>query len=77
MNREEPQPDDDNPGVNEYHTYTCAFCGEENEVWVDVSGGSHQEFTEDCEICCRPNRLTINVDRDGAVFVDVDQEYEA
>ena len=27
----------------------CAFCGEENEILVDVSGGRRPRFTEDCD----------------------------
>jgi hypothetical protein len=72
-----------NAGTNEYHPYHCAFCGEENEVWVDASGnafgsgGARSQLTEDCAVCCRPNLITITVDRDGAVFLDVEQEYDA
>ena len=69
--------DSDNAGTNEYHPYQCAFCGEENEVWVDAAGGARSQLTEDCAVCCRPNLITITVDRDGAVFLNVEQEYEA
>ena len=58
-------------------TYGCAFCGEENDVLVDASGGRHQTFTEDCEVCCRPNLITLIVDEDGDVEIRVTQEYEA
>jgi hypothetical protein len=44
----------DNAGTNEYHPYQCAFCGEENEVWVDASGGPRSQLTEDCTVCCVP-----------------------
>jgi Cysteine-rich CPXCG len=68
-------------GLNDYHSYSCQFCGEENEVFIDGSmagsGGQRYQFTEDCAICCRPNFLTVFVDRDGEVFVDVDREYDA
>jgi hypothetical protein len=57
--------------------YTCAFCGEENEVLVDPSGGRRQSFTEDCTVCCRPNVLTLTIDADGEVDLQVTQEYEA
>ncbi len=58
-------------------TYECAFCGEENEILVDVSGGRRQSFTEDCTVCCRPNLITLVVDEDGDVELQVTQEYEA
>jgi hypothetical protein len=69
--------DSENAGTNEYHPYQCAFCGEENEVWVDAGGGPRSQLTEDCAVCCRPNLITITVDRDGAVFLNTEQEYEA
>ena len=48
-------------------TYDCAFCGEENETFVDASGGARQTYTEDCAVCCRPNLITVTVDEDGKV----------
>ena len=58
-------------------SYSCAFCGEENDVFVDPSGGRRQTFTEDCTVCCRPNLITATIDDDGDVELDVTQEYEA
>jgi hypothetical protein len=58
-------------------TYDCAFCGEENEVFADPSGGGHQTFTEDCAVCCRPNLITLELEDDGNVLIRVVQEYEA
>ena len=58
-------------------TYDCAFCGEENEVLVDPSGGDRQTFTEDCTVCCRPNLITLAVDDDGEMTIEAVQEYEA
>ena len=58
-------------------TYGCAFCGEENELFLDASGGRRQTFTEDCTVCCRPNLITLTFDEDGAAEIEVGQEYEA
>jgi cysteine-rich CPXCG protein len=58
-------------------TYGCAFCGEENELFLDASGGRRQTFTEDCTVCCRPNLITLTYDDDGDPVLDVSQEYEA
>ena len=57
-------------------TYSCAFCGEDNEVLADPSGARRQTFTEDCTVCCRPNLITLAFDGDD-VRLDVVQEYEA
>jgi hypothetical protein len=45
-------------------TFICAYCFSENEITVDASGGLLQKYTEDCQVCCRPNRLTIIVEPD-------------
>jgi hypothetical protein len=57
--------------------YACAFCGEENETLVDPGGGRHQAYTEDCTVCCRPNRLRITLDARGRARIEATQEYEA
>ena len=57
--------------------YGCAFCGEDNEVFVDRGGGRRQIFTEDCTVCCRPNLITLTLDEDGGADIEVTQEYEA
>jgi hypothetical protein len=74
--------DDENQdgGLNEYHSYLCAFCGEENEVWIDGSlaeFGGQTRLTEDCAICCRPNLIIITISRNGDIFLDVEAEYDA
>jgi len=58
-------------------TYACAFCGEENETVVDPTAGGQQTYTEDCAVCCRPNLITLTLDQDGDVLLQVTQEYEA
>jgi hypothetical protein len=50
--------------------FTCAFCGEDNSIFVDPTGGSQQTYVEDCQVCCRPNLLTI-------VWDDVTESYLA
>lgn len=55
-------------------SYRCAYCGEGVEIDVDPSAESHQEYVEDCWVCCRPNVLTVVFDRDGKVMVAARQE---
>ena len=57
-------------------TYSCAFCGEENDVLADPSGGRRQTFTEDCTVCCRPNLITL-IFEGNDVRLEAVQEYEA
>jgi hypothetical protein len=37
----------------------CPFCGEDEELQVDASGGSHQTYTEDCPVCCHPRLVHV------------------
>ncbi|WP_036483417.1 CPXCG motif-containing cysteine-rich protein [Myxosarcina sp. GI1] len=55
--------------------YICAFCGEPNTTFVDISGGIQQTYTEDCQVCCRPNVLYVRVDED-TLEVEIDSDYE-
>ncbi len=32
---------------------SCPYCGESINVLIDCSQGN-QEYTEDCQVCCRP-----------------------
>ena len=54
-------------------TYCCAYCGEENEVFVEPEGGEEQTLTEDCSVCCRPNVLTIRI-IDNQIIIDSEFE---
>ncbi len=46
-------------------SYVCASCGEEIEVPIDLAGGSRQDYTEDCPVCCHPNILHVTIESDG------------
>ena len=39
---------------------TCYTCFEKYVDFIDVYEGIYQEIV-DCEICCRPNKITIEV----------------
>jgi hypothetical protein len=49
---------------------TCPYCGEEIELLLDPGGGAHQQYIEDCEVCCRPLQLAVSWDASGAAHVD-------
>ncbi|MEA2539929.1 MAG: hypothetical protein QOH35_1295, partial [Acidobacteriaceae bacterium] len=40
----------------------CAGCGEWNEIVVDESAGGRQRYVEDCQVCCKPNLLSVSWD---------------
>jgi hypothetical protein len=44
----------------------CPYCGERLETRVDLTAGE-REYIEDCEVCCRPIELGIELADDGAL----------
>jgi len=55
-------------------TFMCMYCFQVNEIFVVAAEGLRQEFVQDCEVCCKPNRLTITVNPDqetAEVEVDI------
>ena len=59
-------------------TYTCDACGEEIVIPLDLSEGAHQEYVEDCPVCCRPNVIHVEIDEQGnaRVWGEPEQDYE-
>lgn len=58
----------------EEHDISCPFCGETIGLLIDCSV-LQQQYTEDCQVCCSPILLTIEIDSDGhIVSVDAAQE---
>ena len=48
---------------------TCPYCGADNEIALDPGSGAEQEYVEDCQVCCRPWRVTVRYADDGAASV--------
>tara|TARA_B100000686_G_C16212914_1_gene676363 strand:- start:129 stop:443 length:315 start_codon:yes stop_codon:yes gene_type:complete len=46
-------------------TYICDHCGEEIVVPIDPTAGSHQQYVEDCPVCCNPHVIHVEIDADG------------
>jgi hypothetical protein len=53
----------------------CPYCGEGIDVLLDLSV-SHQNYIEDCQVCCRPIVFDVTADQDDEVIVCVRQEGE-
>lgn len=47
--------------------YICPSCGEEIVIPIDASQGDHQEYVEDCPVCCCPVVLRVIFDEQGRV----------
>ncbi|MBK8190563.1 MAG: CPXCG motif-containing cysteine-rich protein [Vampirovibrionales bacterium] len=56
--------------------FTCAYCFQTNSAFIDPDGGSVQRYVEDCQVCCRPNALSIAWDDEAQVYT-IDSEPES
>jgi transcription elongation factor Elf1 len=54
--------------------YVCDSCGEEIVVPVDISAGAHQDYVEDCPVCCHPMSLHVEIDDEGEAHVAGEHE---
>ena len=54
--------------------YICPTCGEQIVIPIDLSAGTEQDYVEDCPVCCRPNRIRVQVDGSELFIVDVDDD---
>ena len=57
-------------------TYVCGACGEEIVIPIDSSAGTHQEYVEDCPVCCRANVIHVELDEEGDARVWAELEEE-
>ena len=54
----------------------CPYCGELITLVLDTSAGA-QRYIEDCQVCCRPITVDMEVDADGDAVVRVKAEDDA
>lgn len=52
---------------------SCPYCGEPIEILVDASAGD-QYYIEDCQVCCRPINVSVQVDEQGELAVALRSE---
>ena len=54
----------------------CPYCGERISLALDTSAGP-QRYIEDCQVCCRPITVVLDIDADGDAAVRVQSEEDA
>ena len=62
------------PPVEGEYRFACPYCSAEISIAVDVAGGRRQAFTQDCEVCCRPIAIRLEVDGAGVTRFSAEQE---
>ena len=53
----------------------CPYCGESISLLIDNSI-ENQEYVEDCQVCCSPILISIEIDHDGNIFINNRRENE-
>jgi hypothetical protein len=46
---------------------SCPYCGETFETFVDAEEGE-SEYIEDCQVCCRPITIRVNMGMGGEML---------
>jgi hypothetical protein len=62
----EPGEGAGNDAFEPFTDITCPYCGEWITIHLDLSAGS-QTCVEDCQVCCQPMQIVVNVAVDGAL----------
>ena len=62
--------------LEQFEGFLCPYCGQSNEIPVDVTGGACQEFVVDCEVCCAPIALRIKIRAEEILSIEVRKENE-
>ena len=55
---------------------SCPYCGETISIVVDGSI-EEQQYIEDCQVCCRPIVIVLNVSSQGDFHVEARHENDA
>ena len=56
--------------MNDSISIDCPHCGESFSLALDVSEGS-AEFIIDCEVCCRPMTVAVQIEDGEIVSLEV------
>ena len=60
--------------IDEKESY-CPYCGESISLLIDNSI-ENQEYVEDCQVCCIPILISIEIDHDGNIYMNTRRENE-
>ena len=56
-------------------SYICDGCGEEIVIPLDPTAGAHQQYVEDCPVCCNPNVIHVEFNgEDAHIWAEPEQD---
>ena len=56
--------------------FACPYCGGENSMAIDYSAGRKQKLLLDCEVCCRPIVIALEIDGEEVAYFNAVKENE-
>ncbi|HUG73720.1 MAG TPA: CPXCG motif-containing cysteine-rich protein [Steroidobacteraceae bacterium] len=62
----EPGEEAGRNALEQFVDAVCPYCGEMIPLRVDLSAGS-QAYIEDCQVCCQPIQIGVQVGEAGAL----------
>lgn len=62
----EPGDEPGSDALERFNEVACPWCGEPIELRLDLSAGD-QSYIEDCQVCCRPIQVGVQVGDNGAL----------
>ncbi|MEM1225317.1 MAG: CPXCG motif-containing cysteine-rich protein [Planctomycetota bacterium] len=69
------EPELESADVPDEGAYICDQCGEEIVIPLDIGAGAHQEYVEDCPVCCSPSLIHVSIDDDDVrVWAEPEQD---
>lgn len=62
----EPGKEAGSDALESFTEIACPYCGEMILIRLDLSAGA-QSCVEDCQVCCQPIQVGVQVDEGGAL----------
>lgn len=62
----EPGEEAGSDALESFTDIACPYCGEHILIRLDLSAGA-QNYVEDCQVCCQPIQVDVQVDEGGAL----------
>ena len=60
--------------LEEDYFINCPYCMESISTRIDITGGQKQSLIYDCEVCCQPILIHIEIDVNGIATLTTEKE---
>ena len=56
------------------YDFECPYCGVENSIRLDATGGRKQLFVQDCAVCCKPIQIYVEFENSEVAHFSADRQ---